>query len=150
MSLNIDRRVENVFYEHKMPPLYVRDWSADETLLKNLEDVAKSLNRNPIYLLKFFGIELGVQTRVSVQPKHYFLFGKHDAMMLQDVLDRFIQQFVLCEKCASPNTKLRVSPDCTEIKMACWCGHETKISLHHKVTTVIARNPMEQNRRIPE
>lgn len=131
-------------YEYKMPPLCVREWSTDETLLRNLADVAKALDRNPIYLLKFLGIELGVQTRVNARPKQYFIQGKHDGDMLQDVLDRYIQQFVLCEKCVSPHTKLRVSPDCKEIKLTCRCGHESNIPLHHKVSTVILRNPPEQ------
>lgn len=55
---------------------------------------------------KFFGFELGTQVKIVQKNDKYIVNGAHDAEKLQDVLDLFIEKFVLCSDCKNPETDL--------------------------------------------
>ena len=55
---------------------------------------------------KYFGCELGAQTQIDGKNERYIVNGEHDANKLQDILDGFIQKFVLCKNCENPETNL--------------------------------------------
>ncbi len=106
-----------------------------KTVIVNMVDVAKALNRPPtcehcfkklfhINFLKyglffhltycnlrldptkFFGCELGAQTQFDSKNDRYIVNGSHEANKLQDMLDGFIRKFVLCPECDNPETDL--------------------------------------------
>ncbi len=64
-----------------------------------MTDIAKSLARPPSYPTKFFGFELGAITTIEPEHDKYIVNGKHDQPKLAQVLDDFIEKFVLCKKC---------------------------------------------------
>ena len=55
---------------------------------------------------KYFGSELGAQTKCDAANSRYIVNGAHDAPRLQVILDGFIQRFVLCPLCDNPETDL--------------------------------------------
>ena len=55
---------------------------------------------------KFFGCELGAQTQMDPKIGRYIVNGAHEADKLQDLLDVFIKNFVMCEQCDNPETAL--------------------------------------------
>ena len=55
---------------------------------------------------KFFGCELGAQTQIDLKNERYIVNGAHDGEKLQEILDDFIQKFVLCPECENPETVL--------------------------------------------
>ena len=55
---------------------------------------------------KFFGCELGAQTQIDLKNERYIVNGSHDGEKLQEILDDFIQKFVLCPECENPETVL--------------------------------------------
>ena len=55
---------------------------------------------------KYFGCELGAQTTIDHKTDKYIVNGSHTADKMQDILDGFIQKFVLCPKCENPETTL--------------------------------------------
>ena len=55
---------------------------------------------------KYFGCELGAQTQIDLKNERYIVNGSHDAEKLQDILDGFIEKFVLCPDCDNPETVL--------------------------------------------
>ena len=55
---------------------------------------------------KFFGCELGEQTQIDLKNERYIFNGAHDGDKLQEILDEFIQKFVLCPECENPETVL--------------------------------------------
>lgn len=90
-----------------------------------MADVAKALARPPSYpskcicfldeFYKFcsflvFGGELGTQVKIDDKKNHYVINGKHDAAQLQNLLDVFIDKFVLCQSCKNPETEFVRSP----------------------------------------
>jgi translation initiation factor 5 len=80
-------------------------------VIPNMSDVAKALNRPPEYPTKYFGCELGTMVKCDEAVDKYLVNGAHDANKLQDILDGFIQKFVLCQECGNPETDLIITKD---------------------------------------
>uniref|UniRef100_A0A672HE74 Eukaryotic translation initiation factor 5 n=1 Tax=Salarias fasciatus TaxID=181472 RepID=A0A672HE74_SALFA len=96
MSVNVNRSVSDQFYRYKMPRLIAKvegKGNGIKTVIVNMVDVAKALNRPPTYPTKFFGCELGAQTQFDTKNDRYIVNGSHEANKLQDMLDGFIRKF---------------------------------------------------------
>ncbi|XP_053553391.1 eukaryotic translation initiation factor 5 [Bombina bombina] len=147
MSVNVNRSVSDQFYRYKMPRLIAKvegKGNGIKTVIVNMVDVAKALNRPPTYPTKFFGCELGAQTQFDVKNDRYIVNGSHEANKLQDMLDGFIKKFVLCPECDNPETDLHVNPKKQTIGNSCKaCGYRGMLDTHHKLCTFILKNPPE-------
>jgi len=147
MALNVNRSVQDAFYRYKMPRLQAKvegKGNGIKTVVVNMVDIARSLDRPPTYVTKYFGCELGAQTQFDIKAERYIVNGCHDAAKMQDMLDGFIKRFVLCEKCDNPETILKVKKNM--IGAACKaCGHIFTIDMRHKLTTYIVKNPPEKD-----
>jgi translation initiation factor 5 len=93
---------------------------------------------------KFFGCELGAQTTFDDKGDRYIVNGAHDLVRLRELLDSFIEKFVLCPSCKNPETELIISgkkgqemitKDCKA------CGHKGQVDMKHKLCTFILKNP---------
>ncbi|XP_053701199.1 eukaryotic translation initiation factor 5 isoform X1 [Synchiropus splendidus] len=147
MSVNVNRSVSDQFYRYKMPRLIAKvegKGNGIKTVIVNMVDVAKALNRPPTYPTKFFGCELGAQTQFDTKNDRYIVNGSHEANKLQDMLDGFIRKFVLCTECDNPETDLNVNPKKQTIGTACKaCGYRGMLDTRHKLCTFILKNPPE-------
>ncbi|KAL2099362.1 hypothetical protein ACEWY4_005842 [Coilia grayii] len=147
MSVNVNRSVSDQFYRYKMPRLIAKvegKGNGIKTVVVNMVDVAKALNRPPTYPTKFFGCELGAQTQLDAKNERYIVNGAHDASRLQDMLDGFIRKFVLCPECDNPETDLHVNPKKQTIGNSCKaCGYQGMLDTRHKLCTFILKNPPE-------
>ena len=115
-----------------------------KTVIPNMSDVARALSRPPTYTTKFFGCELGAQTTFDEKNDRYIVNGAHDANRLRELLDVFIDKFVLCKSCKNPETELVIlkSGRTEEIIRDCKaCGERTGVDMRHKLTTFIVKNP---------
>lgn len=145
--LNVRRDVDDVFYRYKMPALLSKTegrGNGIKTVVLNLQDVARSLVRPPVYILKFFGNEVGAQTISSEQDSRYILTGVHPVDSLQNILDSFIKSFVLCGSCLNPETDLVVTKDEMINKVCKACGKTTIGDMRHKLASFIVKNPPEK------
>ncbi|KAM6274198.1 eukaryotic translation initiation factor 5 [Porphyrio hochstetteri] len=149
MSVNVNRSVSDQFYRYKMPRLIAKvegKGNGIKTVIVNMVDVAKALNRPPTYPTKFFGCELGAQTQFDVKNDRYIVNGSHEANKLQDMLDGFIKKFVLCPECENPETDLHVNPKKQTIGNSCKaCGYRGMLDTNHKLCTFILKNPPESS-----
>lgn len=147
MSVNVNRSVSDQFYRYKMPRLIAKvegKGNGIKTVIVNMVDVAKALNRPPTYPTKFFGCELGAQTQFDVKNDRFIVNGSHEANKLQDMLDGFIKKFVLCPECENPETDLNVNPKKQTIGNSCKaCGYRGMLDTRHKLCTFILKNPPE-------
>ncbi|XP_019960341.1 eukaryotic translation initiation factor 5 isoform X1 [Paralichthys olivaceus] len=147
MSVNVNRSVSDQFYRYKMPRLIAKvegKGNGIKTVIVNMVDVAKALNRPPTYPTKFFGCELGAQTQFDSKNDRYIVNGSHEANKLQDMLDGFIRKFVLCTECDNPETDLHVNPKKQTIGTSCKaCGNRGMLDTRHKLCTFILKNPPE-------
>jgi len=66
----------------------------------------KSINRKPEHVLEFVLTELG--TNGSVTADHQLLIkGRLQSQQLENVLRKYIAEYVTCRTCRSPNTELK-------------------------------------------
>jgi len=150
-TVNIRRDVEDKFYRYKMPVLMTKiegRGNGIKTVIPNIEDVARALNRPATYPTKFFGCELGAQT--SFANDRYIVNGAHQADRLRELLDAFIDKFVLCASCKNPETELVIKgrsghEDVTRDCKA--CGAHTGVDMRHKLTTFVIKNPPKKDKK---
>ena len=76
---------------------------------------------------KYFGCELGAQTKFEDDSGLAIVNGAHDGRKLQDMLDGFITRFVLCGKCKNPETVLEITKQQTILKNCKACGAVTNV-----------------------
>ena len=109
-----------------------------------MSDVARALSRPPTYTTKFFGCELGAQTSFDEKNDRYIVNGAHNADRLRELLDVFIDKFVLCKSCKNPETELiilKVNKTEDIIRDCKACGERTGVDMRHKLTTFIVKTP---------
>lgn len=112
-----------------------------KTVIPNMSDVSRALSRPPTYPTKFFGCELGAQTVLDEKNDRYIVNGAHDATRLRELLDGFIDKFVLCKSCKNPETDLVLVKGDYIVRDCKACGERTDVDMRHKLTTYIVKNP---------
>jgi len=144
MSVNVNRGLKDDFYRYKMPKIIAKvegKGNGIRTVIVNMVEVAKALNRPPMYPTKFFGTILGAQTNFD-KNERYIVNGSHDSAKLQDILDGFIQKYVLCSNCRNPETDLHVSTKRQQISTTCKaCGHFAVLNHRDKLAAYIIKCP---------
>ncbi|KAL5495754.1 TIF5 [Sanghuangporus weigelae] len=142
--VNIRRDVDDKFYRYRMPVLLTKiegKGNGIKTVVPNMSDIARALSRPPTYPTKFFGCELGAQTTFDEKGDRYIVNGAHDATRLRELLDQFIDKFVLCGECKNPETDLIIIKGDIIIRDCKACGQRTTVDMRHKLTTFIIKNP---------
>ncbi|KAG0056706.1 hypothetical protein BGZ83_003949 [Gryganskiella cystojenkinii] len=143
-NLNIGGQSDDAFYRYKMPRLVSKiegKGNGIKTVVVNMADIARALCRPSSYPTKYFGCELGAQVKVDEKTDRYIVNGAHDAPKLQQLLNGFIQKFVLCPSCGNPETDIIIDKTST-IQMYCnACGRRNKGENVHKLSTFIIKNP---------
>jgi translation initiation factor 5 len=112
-----------------------------KTVVPNMSDVARALSRPPTYPTKFFGSELGAQTSVDEKNDRYIVNGAHNAARLRELLDAFIEKFVLCGSCKNPETDLIITKSELIVRDCKACGERTDVDMRHRLSTYILKNP---------
>ncbi|KAM0755167.1 eukaryotic translation initiation factor 5 [Meredithblackwellia eburnea MCA 4105] len=142
--VNIRRDVQDGFYRYKMPVLTTKiegKGNGIKTVLPNMADVARALNRPSSYPTKFFGSELGAQATFNDATERYIVNGVHEPARLHDLLDSFIDKYVLCGACKNPETELILTKDEYIYRDCKACGKRSDIDMRHKLSTFILKNP---------
>jgi len=142
--VNVRRDVDDKFYRYRMPVLLTKiegKGNGIKTVVPNMSDVARALSRPPTYPTKFFGSELGAQTSVDEKNDRYIVNGAHDATRLRELLDAFIDKFVLCGSCKNPETDLIITKNEMIVRDCKACGERTGVDMRHRLSTYILKNP---------
>ncbi|KAG8833144.1 hypothetical protein FRC17_011264 [Serendipita sp. 399] len=142
--VNVRRDVDDKFYRYRMPVMLTKvegRGNGIKTVIPNMSDVAKALSRPPQYTTKFFGCELGAQTILDEKADRWIVNGEHSSTRLRELLDVFIEKFVLCAACKNPETDLVITKTDDIIRDCKACGQQTKVDMRHKLTTFILKNP---------
>lgn len=143
MSLiNVQRDNPDPFYRYKMERIQTKiegKGNGIKTVVVNLSSVAQSLARPGSYLIKYFGFELGAQTNIDPADDRWIINGAHEASKLQELLDGFIKNFVLCKHCKNPETDVHINDG--NITLDCKaCGRITKVLPSYKLSGFILKN----------
>lgn len=126
--ININSEIDDLYNRYKMPSISIK-FEKNKTLILNLIAVAKALKRPAIYILKYFGIEIGTQTEIDKKNEKFFINGFHDTQKLQNLLNIFIKTYILCTECNNPETYFLVN-NTKLLKKCIACGFQTLIKEH--------------------
>lgn len=75
----------------------------NRTYFRNFKDMVSLLNRTQSHLLKFFTNEVG--TSGNIEGSRAVFQGKHSGSQLSKLLNRYVDEYVLCPECGKPDTR---------------------------------------------
>nr|BAN65391.1 eukaryotic translation initiation factor 5, putative [Babesia bovis] len=144
MSLvNIPRYCEDPNYRYKMPKLQSKiegRGNGIKTNISNMGDIARALKRPPTYATKFFGCELGAMSKFEESEEKALINGAHTERALTQILDKFIEMYVLCAECHLPEIEVLVKRGalCSRCNA---CGYKGILDNTHKAAGYMLKNP---------
>jgi translation initiation factor 2 subunit 2 len=74
------------------------------TVVQNLGEVSKAINREPEMLAKHLAKEFG--TSGTSDGQHLILKGQFRPSQIQEKFEAFLDQYVLCPECGRPDTRI--------------------------------------------
>jgi len=132
-------QVDDPEYRYKMPTVFGKlegRGNGSKTVIPNIGDVGLSLHRDPGEVNKFFGCEMGAQTTYNAETGRAIVNGHHTDKVLQQMIHKYIELFVLCPNCRLPETEYKIKSGLIHHKCAA-CGHKEMVDMTHKLTTYI-------------
>lgn len=75
------------------------------TIYENFQETYDRLNRAESHLLKFLQSELGTSASIDDRGRARFT-GDFKQSRVQDAIDEYVETFVACSECGSPDTRL--------------------------------------------
>ena len=78
--------------------------AGSQTVVKNIRAIASALNRDVNHLAKFLLRELAAAG--SLQENQLVVQGKFSHGVIQDRVNRYVQEYVICRECGKPDTRL--------------------------------------------
>ncbi|CAN6277563.1 unnamed protein product [Urochloa humidicola] len=140
---------DDAFYRYKMPRMITKiegRGNGIKTNIVNMVDIAKALARPASYTTKYFGCELGAQSKFDEKTGISLVNGAHDTSKLAGLLEVFIKKYVQCYGCGNPETEILISKtQMISLKCAA-CGFVSDVDMRDKLTTFILKNPPEQKK----
>ncbi|OVA04767.1 Translation initiation factor IF2/IF5 [Macleaya cordata] len=140
---------DDAFYRYKMPRMITKiegRGNGIKTNVVNMVDIAKALARPASYTTKYFGCELGAQSKFDEKTGVSLVNGAHDTAKLAGLLENFIKKFVQCYGCGNPETEIIITKtQMIQLKCAA-CGFVSDVDMRDKLTTFILKNPPEQKK----
>ncbi|XP_075509366.1 eukaryotic translation initiation factor 5-like [Primulina tabacum] len=137
---------DDAFYRYKMPKMMTKiegRGNGIKTNIVNMVDIAKALARPAAYTTKYFGCELGAQSKFDEKTGTSHVNGAHDTAKLSGLLENFIKKFVQCYGCGNPETEIIITKSqLINLKCAA-CGFVSDVDMRDKLTTFILKNPPE-------
>ena len=141
--INIPSYNEDPSYRYKMPKMVTKiegRGNGIKTNIVNMTAVAAAIKTPPDYVTKYFGCEIGAQSRWEAATEKSIVNGAHLQPELQKMLDKFLEKYVLCYKCKLPELDMSVKKGIIEAKCAA-CGWSGDLDNTHKVSTYIVGHP---------
>ncbi|KAL6504565.1 hypothetical protein OROGR_026488 [Orobanche gracilis] len=140
---------DDAFYRYKMPRMITKiegRGNGIKTNVVNMVDIAKALGRPASYTTKYFGCELGAQSKFDEKTGTSHVNGAHDTAKLAALLENFIKKFVQCYGCGNPETEIIITKlHMINLKCAA-CGFISEVDMRDKLTTFIIKNPPESKK----
>ena len=110
---------ETIEYKGRFSPPMINSFiQGNKTIITNLKDISKYLNRDFNHLVKFFVKEFACS--YLVKDDRLILTGRFNERKLNEKLEKYINVYVICKECGSPDTKLERKDNILYLKcMAC-------------------------------
>lgn len=102
----------------KMPQIVV-EAQGTKTVIKNFDEIASALRRDPAHIARFISKELAAPG--SVQSGSLVMQGKFPSELMRKKVEDYAKNFVYCRVCGEPDTKLEKDDRITFIRCEA-CG----------------------------
>lgn len=89
----------------KIPPPEVHK-DGKKSVFANVEEIAERMQRSPDHVIQYLFVELGTSGSIDAQ-KRLIIKGRFLQKQLENVLRRYIGEYVTCKTCKSVNTTLK-------------------------------------------
>ena len=116
-------KIENHVDRFKIP-LAETMIQGNQTIIKNFSQIAETLRRDPSHILKFLTKELA--TPAGLDGSRAILQAKISQKMIQQKIDVYVADYVLCKECKRPDTKLIKEDRITFLKCEA-CGAKSSV-----------------------
>ncbi|XP_072995021.1 eukaryotic translation initiation factor 5-like [Typha latifolia] len=140
---------DDAFYRYKMPRMITKiegRGNGIKTNIVNMVDIAKALARPASYTTKYFGCELGAQSKFDEKTGVSLVNGAHETAKLAGLLENFIKKYVQCYGCGNPETEIIITKTQMITLKCAACGFLSDVDMRDKLTTFILKNPPEQKK----
>jgi translation initiation factor 5 len=140
---------DDAFYRYKMPRMVTKiegRGNGIKTNVVNMVEIAKALARPASYTTKYFGCELGAQSKFDEKTGTSLVNGAHDTAKLAALLENFIKKYVQCYGCGNPETEILITKTQMITLKCAACGFISDVDMRDKLTTFIVKNPPEQKK----
>ncbi|KAG8503908.1 hypothetical protein CXB51_001872 [Gossypium anomalum] len=137
---------DDAFYRYKMPKMITKiegRGNGIKTNVVNMVEIAKALARPASYTTKYFGCELGAQSKFDEKTGTSHVNGAHDTAKLAGLLENFIKKYVQCYGCGNPETEIIITKTQMITLKCAACGFVSDVDMRDKLTTFILKNPPE-------
>ncbi|XP_022773189.1 probable eukaryotic translation initiation factor 5-1 [Durio zibethinus] len=137
---------DDAFYRYKMPKMITKiegRGNGIKTNVVNMVEIAKALARPASYTTKYFGYELGAQSKFDEKTGTSLVNGAHDTAKLAGLLENFIKKYVQCYGCGNPETDIVITKTQMITLKCAACGFVSDVDMRDKLTTFILKNPPE-------
>ncbi|AMD21413.1 HER134Cp [Eremothecium sinecaudum] len=108
------------------PPICQRD--GKKTIFANIQEISEKLQRSTEHLIQYLFAELGTSGSVDGQ-RRLVIKGKFQSKQMENVLRRYIMEYVTCKTCKSINTELKKEQSNRLFFLVCKsCGSTRSVS----------------------
>lgn len=108
------------------PPVCQRD--GKKTIFANIQEISEKLQRSSEHLIQYLFAELGTSGSVDGQ-RRLVIKGKFQSKQMENVLRRYIMEYVTCKTCKSINTELKKEQSNRLFFLVCKsCGSTRSVS----------------------
>jgi translation initiation factor 2 beta subunit (eIF-2beta)/eIF-5 len=100
-KVNIPRTVVDVHYRYKMEDVQLQHTGRNQmtkTIIVNTVQLSKDINVSPEFIAKHMSLHFN--TPATVEDEKISIKGNFTLEQVRTALDEFIEQIVLCPKCA--------------------------------------------------
>lgn len=106
--------IEDAGSRFDVPDVNVRT-EGNATVYENFQETVDRLDREPPHVMKFLQSELGTSAQIDERGR-VRLTGDFRTERVSDALDSYVENFVRCQECGLPDTRLVKEKGTTVLK----------------------------------
>ena len=97
---------------------YVVKIGTTKSCWSNFESMCNAIARKPEHLMSFIAAELGAECRLGGESQ-LIVTGRFQTKVMEKLYKKYIEHYVTCPNCRSPNTTIEKDPSTRLYMMAC-------------------------------
>lgn len=105
-------------------PKPISSIAGNRTILHNFKEICDRLRRDQNHFMKFLTGELA--TSGTIEGAHVVFQGRFSSRVLEDLVERYINGFLLCPVCHQPDTRI-VKEDRFHFLVCDACGAKSSV-----------------------